>query len=138
MKICQTTRAHLALLSIKPTQSTQIHPFNVKLYFGFLLFVLSIILCCLFVIFEANSFLEYIQSFCMTTAVATVGLCFTAVVSQKSQLFKFIKSIEKIINISKFCTHFFLNRLKSAKFIIIKSLRIEKSSIENNPWGDWS
>lgn len=104
MKICQRIRHHLTMLGIEPTKSSQTFPLNPRLLFGFLLFNSAVLSTALYLVYLVNSILEYIQCFCILTALIEMSLCFTVIVLQKWRLFDYIECMERLINKSKLST----------------------------------
>lgn len=98
MEIFQTIRRHLTLLGIDATQSA----LNWKLLLGFLLFGDVTIGCALYLVYLAETMIEYMQCFCVISGTIEIGLCFVATVLQKQLLFDYIDHVEKLINTSKF------------------------------------
>lgn len=102
MKIFEMIRKHLIVVGMESTQSTRLNSFNGRLSMSFLLFINYITSSALFLIYSANLIIEFMQCFCIISALIEIGFCFAAIAVQKQLLFNYIESMEKLINKSEF------------------------------------
>lgn len=98
MEIFQSIRRHLTLLGIVPTKFSRIYPFNWPLFAGFSIFIFSIISSMLYLVYTANTIMEYIQCFCIISASIGIGIGFFTIVLKKMQWFDYIENFQELIN----------------------------------------
>lgn len=101
MIIFQAIRRDLTMIGIQPATSTRIISFNAKLLSGFLVCLLGITSSALFLIYSAVILMEFMQCFCILTALISLFLTFSSVVLQNKRLFNYIETMEELINKSK-------------------------------------
>lgn len=99
MEIFITIQQILATLGIKATPTAS---FNGRLWLSFVLFAIAIVTSAVFLIYSAEVIMEYMQCFCIISALIEIGLCFTMIVLQKIRLFNYIDCMQKLINKSKY------------------------------------
>lgn len=136
MRIFQAIRRYLTMLNIEPGQSSRPFKFNGRLSLGFLLNFLGILLSAMFIKYSAEILMEFMQCFCIISALISLCLTFAAIVLQEHRLFNYIDSVEELINRRK-CIFFVSNRnrirIEFAEEIKCRhGFRIEKSHIESN------
>lgn len=103
MKIFQTIQTHYAILGITNTthQSTQKHPFSIRVFMGFLLFGSLNVLDFVYIFRVANGFTDYMNSICAASTSIIFSITFAAIVFRKSTLFGSIDSLEQLIDTSE-------------------------------------
>lgn len=101
MKIIQKIRGHHHRVGMELIQSTRIASVNRKLILGFILFVLGITLCILFLLYSTEIITEHIQCICIISLLIEIGLCFVAMALQRGLLFNYIVSLEELLNKSE-------------------------------------
>lgn len=108
-EVVQKHYATIGIISI-PLQSSQKYPFSVRVFGGFLLFGCSIASHFVYMFYEANNFMEYMDCICATFASIMLFACFAIINSERTLLFESIDKIEKLIESSKTwgLKHYFL------------------------------
>lgn len=102
MKTFETVRRHLTLLGVVESMPTnQAYPSNRSISFGVTIFVTAITSSAMHLVYFSDSIREYIECFCVITASIEIGLCSAAIVLQKPQLFRYMDSVEELIDKSK-------------------------------------
>lgn len=104
MKIFRTIQGQYAILGIiRPSSQSnhQKYSFNKRIFFEFFMFVWCIGLQLVYLFYEANGFMEYMECICSASAGAIVLICFMAILFRKSLLFKSIDNLEEFIDSSE-------------------------------------
>lgn len=103
MKIFQRVRRQYAILGISnaSNQPAENLPFSKRVLAGFLYFAYVLISEILYIVHEANEFMEYIECISSLCAVTLLLVCFAAIAFRKATLFKNFDNIEKLIDSSK-------------------------------------
>lgn len=101
-KIFQMSQKYFTVLGISPILMVQSNPFNQKNLICFLVFGLQLISEFIYILYEAETFWDYIQSiyFCSVSILATV--VFLILVFRVDKLFKYIGNSENLNNIGKY------------------------------------
>lgn len=103
LQIFQTIRGLLAFLGLTLEQSIQPHhSFNTRLVLGFITVSLAITLHILYLVFVANTLIEYMQCIGITFAAIANGLSFGTIVYNSKYLFGCLVRVQKTINARKF------------------------------------
>lgn len=93
MKAFQQVRMNLASLGFRPNQS----PFNKTQLWTYVKVFLSLLLLCLYLVREANTPKEYMDSIFMTAATFFILIGRVSTLLQNATIFDLIDSIEKVI-----------------------------------------
>lgn len=103
MKIFQTFQKQFAILGISPdpNHSNRKYIFNEKLIFGFLLLGYMIVSQFVYIFYEANGFMEYVESICATSASTIVLACLANTVFRRALIFESIDNMETLIDTSR-------------------------------------
>lgn len=103
IQIFQTIRGLLAFLGLSLEQSIQPHhSFNTRLLLGFLTVSLAITLHILYLVFVANTLIEYMQCIGITFAAIANGFAFGNIVYNSKYLFECLVRVQKTIDARKF------------------------------------
>lgn len=132
MKLFNLLQTNLATLGICSNQS----PYNAKLLMSFLIYAINIPLYGMFFLYEAKTFLDYINAIYVESASIFFAICLTNIVFKKTELFNFLLNFHKIVNKSKWTLNISIGFALIAVQLFIKFqkkiLRIKKSSICND------
>lgn len=101
LKIFKMSQKYFAILGISPILVTQPYPFNRNISINYLLFGLHLICHFIFVLYEATTLWEYIQSIYLCSISILGAMVFSMLVFRVSILFKYIAEFETVINIGK-------------------------------------
>lgn len=105
MKIFKIIQNKLALLGINPNG---LDKFNWKITMGLISFGFSIFTNVVFIFTIENIILmDYVQFFCITSALVLMCFCTTNIVSQRINLFGVIKNLENITKKSNLTNNFY-------------------------------
>lgn len=99
MKLFQVVQEKFAFLGICAKQSLSN---NVKSVMVFVIVGLGTAVGIVFLLFKANTFLEYTMNIYITTTLFGVWIEFIAIIFQKKNLFKLIDEIEEFYHKSKY------------------------------------
>ena len=94
IKIFQIVRKNLAILGIDANYSR----LNRKSAITWFSDALAITLSILFIIFKANTFLEYSMNIYITLTMSVIWISFMIMLYKKVKLFKLIDAMEAIVN----------------------------------------
>lgn len=111
MKLFEIVQDNFALLGISPSQPR----FNSKSAMVFLSIGLAAISCAMFLFFEANTFMEYINTAYATSVTIGGTIAFTTLLFEKEKLLQIIHEFEEFVNESQFSqrTIFFIYHIIS-------------------------
>lgn len=101
MKIFQSIQRCLAVLGLKSHDTIQTHSINIESVTSFLVFSMCIISNTVYLVREANSFFEYVESFYVTFAASISFEIFAFFTWKMTELFEFINNMETIIQHSE-------------------------------------
>lgn len=138
MDIFHLVKNHLAILGLTQIQSILSY---VTLVGASVIITLDMILCCVYFLFVASSYEQYIDSFFNTSGSVVIFVIFFIYIWQKKQLFQYINLLQKIVNASKWCYGAIVELCWKCPIKIIWGemwflFRIRTSSIESNPRGN--
>lgn len=102
MKLLQIVKKNFEFLGIGSKRSFSN---NIKSVIAILIFSLSTSLGTVFLLFEANTFLEYTTNIYVTTTTFGALVEFISILFQKKNLFKLIDEMENFVDTSE-CIHF--------------------------------
>lgn len=98
MKIFHQLRKNLAFYGIASHQ----HPFNLRNGLSLIVYSLAIILICIHIFYEAETFQEYANSIFMATVQIAVSSIFIFNACQMKSFFGCVNEAERIINESEY------------------------------------
>lgn len=103
MKIFQTVRRQYAILGIIRTsnQSIQKYPFTKTVFFGLSSVGCLIISQFMYIFYEANGFMDYINAICATSVTIIIFVCIAAIAFKRTVLFEHYDKIETLLDTSK-------------------------------------
>lgn len=101
MKVLKSTKEYFALLGIIPAQSNQKHPFNLRNGIVYTLFGSCAMFSLIFLIFKADTFVDFSTSFYTTNAVFVNAAYFSIFVWKMSDLFEVVQTLENFIEESE-------------------------------------
>lgn len=129
IKIFGIVQRHYADLGIGPSnRSSQELPLNERILLFLFLNGLTIVLHFVFIFEVANGFMEYVNCISATAASTIIFVCFSAIVSKRTLLFKNIDNLENLIEISEptiYCC--FVKRIQSLELMCF---RMQESAIK--------
>lgn len=123
MEIFHATKQYFALMGITESLTSQTYPINRKILMSFLVFFFLFISTLTYIIYEANTFLEYVQSiyFCSASIMALVDLVF--IVCRVNVLFKSIESLQNVTKTSEFAIEI-KNDIKIANILLMTNRKM--------------
>lgn len=98
MKLFQIVQRNFAYVGISPNQAY----WNEKSAKAVFIFSSFTVLGTAFLLYDANTFLEYTMNIYETTAVFGTGIVFLSMLFQKEKLFKSIEKLEKFVDKSEY------------------------------------
>lgn len=102
MKILKESQKYFATMGITRHQAMQCQqPFNAKNSQQLVKFCLFVIPFGGFLIFEANSFKEYTESICFTSAIIVIAIIFLAFIWNMRNFFNFVDGWEECVKQSE-------------------------------------
>lgn len=101
MELFKTTKQFFAMIGITQEKMLHTYPINCRLFMSFLAFFTLFLFTLLYMVFDADSFLEYVQCsyFCSASLMAIVDL--TLLVLEGDQVFINMANMEQIIETSE-------------------------------------
>lgn len=103
MEIFELLRKHLAILGFTQKHSMQPYPFlNSKLLGASVAVILNMVLCCIYFLFVASSFEEYVDSFFTSSGTTGIFVIFFVYVWKMKQLFEYINIVHGMVKASKY------------------------------------
>lgn len=93
MKILQIVQTNFAILGISSNQSN----LNRKSAMGIIVGGLAATSSAMFLLFKANSFVEYVNSFYVTTVLVAFYICFAVLLFSKEKIFKLIDKVDECV-----------------------------------------
>lgn len=135
MDIFHLAKNHLAILGLTQIQSILSYA---RLVGASVIITLDMILCCVYFLFVASSYEQYIDSFFNTSGSVVIFVIFFIYIWQKKRLFHYTNLLQKIVNASKWCYEAICwkcpIKINWGKMWFL--FRIGTSGIESNPWGN--
>lgn len=98
MKFFQISQKNFSLLGIIEEQSNSTRN---KLMMIYLIYGLGIISTVLFLVFEANTFIQYVDNAFITVSTIVACICFTFIAVRRDQLVELIDFAEEIVDKSE-------------------------------------
>ena len=95
MKLYQSNQDNLSSLGISSVEKS----FNRRMVKTYLIYGLSNISANLYLIFEANNFLQYTNSVYVTTGLALIIIGFSIMIFKTSKLYQFMDDCDKLADI---------------------------------------
>lgn len=96
MKIFKAVQRNLSILGFNAHESQQC---NWKILAGVSLFVLIIFLNVLYITsLDDVVLMDYVEFFCMISALFEIGICWANIAMQQSKLFEIAESFETLVN----------------------------------------
>lgn len=92
---------NLATIGITPSLADQSYPFNWTILCGILILSLNIFFLSMFIIYDAETFVEFTQSVYMTTLSTLINLCLLVLILKVKNLFKLIDGCDDLVSTSK-------------------------------------
>lgn len=122
-KIFEIPLKNVATLGISPNLTKQAHPLNGKMFVSLLIFGCAISCTFVFILHDATTFAEYVQSIFACSFATFAILCLLTTMLQAEILFAYIGHCDKASNTSKLVQSIFfsLNIIKYLDSIIIFS-----------------
>ena len=138
MKLFQAIQKYLIVFGFKSSQQSQKSSINATNLVVLTIFAHFSIATTVFLLFDAESFKQIVDSFYPASSAILATLNFIVIICNSSKLFKLIESFENTIQMSKMknvqlkydLLHFI--SIKSIVFNCVFVNRIRKSSIEKN------
>lgn len=107
MNFFQSTVEFFEILGVTPNS----RPFNARNLLSIFVFGLTLVLCCVFLVCEAQDVKDYTESIYMSSVFITILLVFLSFIWKKENIFKFITTWKEITESRKCeswkCTHRF-------------------------------
>lgn len=97
MEIFQTLLKYFELLGVCKAQLLKKHVFNLRNMLGLFIFGQHTVLNCVFLLFEADSFAKYTDSYYISSTVFGATLNYVYVVINMGKVFVLIKNLENVI-----------------------------------------
>lgn len=101
IKIFQAIQKNFSAIGIAPNSVKQLRPFNVKILINLLTLCVAFIGMLLYIVIEANTFLQFTQSVYMCSTFVIVACAFLVLIFKLNELSKAITDSELIANTSK-------------------------------------
>lgn len=102
MNFFRFAKKHFAIIGLSSShQFFRVESINVRIIFGFLIFVYPCVSQIIYIDQVADSFIEYVQSVCTTAASIIVCICFASFILRRAIIFELIKNIEELVDTSK-------------------------------------
>lgn len=101
IQILELTQKNFAAIGIAPDLVHQSYPFNRKIFWGFLVLILSLSCNSMYAFREAKTFSEYTQSTHMLSMAVLFALILVVLLLSATQLFNIIDGLENLANTSK-------------------------------------
>lgn len=133
---------HFGALGIGPNLTKQAYPLNVKILMGFFVLCFAISGLVIFIFYDANTFIEYVQSIYICTFNTLIFSTLLIIILKVDQLFEVINDWEKLVNTSEFDVNrircllysiffFFFFVFLALKFSVSKSIFNEAVRLEH-------
>lgn len=101
LKAFRTVQKYLAIFGISPKLVTQSYPLNKKISLGFLLLGSATISICVYILNDANTFLEFTKSiYFMCVAIFFIAQLLTIILNVDT-LFEYMERSNSMLNTSK-------------------------------------
>lgn len=136
LKAFETIQKNLASVGITPALASQSYPFNATIFYGFLKLGSAVYCTSIFIIFDAETFVEYTQSIYVDSLAMLIIFALLIVILKVERLFKYISGND-LVNTSEFllnsfyCVIIFRFILCTNIFFSIEILCIEINFHEN-------
>lgn len=102
LQVLQKNKEYFKILGINLNADTDgSHTFNRTILIGFILCALNVIFNFVYIIYEANTFSEFIQSIYFCFLSVDVSIVYTILIFREQLLLEFTSNFENIINASE-------------------------------------
>lgn len=133
MKLYRVIQKNFSLLGIVPKQSKSSRK---KLAMTSSIHILDTTSSLIFLVFKANTFIEYVNNIYVTTTGIMMSICFANIAVKSDKLFDIINGVEKFVDESE-CVFWMIHvelllKLPNCDEIINMFFRIYKYKIERN------
>lgn len=103
MKVFKLSEKHLAVMGFTPNQQINNRPeWNFRQIIGVVTYAFYIILYGVYIIFEANSLDEYMDSIFLLNAIVAVMICFINIIFKNDKLFEMIEQFGNEFTVSTY------------------------------------
>lgn len=102
LKVCEMSRKYLAIVGITPNLAHQSYPLNGTTLFGFLMHGATTYCISMFIVSDAETFIDYTQAIYSCSIVTLIELALLTLILKVEKLFELITGCDDLVNTSEY------------------------------------